>query len=211
MMYIRWLIYFLLNLPVMLICYITNPVVVLFADKNGELPLWCKLWQTWDDSVYSSDVVHNKELPDFLLYDYDAHYTVRYDYSDIELKKTNNGRWYSDCYYNDFTFAERIQRYICGVYWLTRNCAYGWAFWLFGCNIIPANVEYSVKSDGLVIGKYGKYFIYKDSRKFISIGNYNIFWNNFLGWKFKESQEQIVTRSALAIRIAFKIRKAGDY
>ena len=33
----RWFLYAPLQLLIMIICYITNPIVVLFADKDGEL------------------------------------------------------------------------------------------------------------------------------------------------------------------------------
>lgn len=33
----RWFLYAPLQLLIMIICYITNPIVVLFADENGEL------------------------------------------------------------------------------------------------------------------------------------------------------------------------------
>lgn len=33
----RWFLYAPLQLICMVICYITNPIVVLFADENGEL------------------------------------------------------------------------------------------------------------------------------------------------------------------------------
>lgn len=211
MMYFKWAFYWLINLPIMIMCYITNPVVVLFADNNGELPTWCKWWQTHDDSVFSSDVVKKKELPSFLLYDYDKHYAERYDTSDIELALVNNGRWYSDCINDHFSLWERVQRYICGVYWLTRNCGYGWAFWLFGCNIIPADVVYKHKTDKLIVGRYlNKYFIYKDSRKIFTLVGYDIYWNNFVGWKLRDSNDTVITRCPLAIRIAFKIKKVGD-
>ena len=34
-----------------LICYITNPIVVLFADEYGELPAIFKWWANWDDGL----------------------------------------------------------------------------------------------------------------------------------------------------------------
>ena len=207
MMYIKWALYYLLNLPIMIMCYVTNPIVVLFCNQNGELPKWCKLWQTHDDSVYSSDVVKKKELPDCLLYDYDKHYAERYDMSDQELEAVNNGRYYSDCIDDNFTFVEKIKRYICGVYWLTRNCGYGWAFWLFGCNIIPADAVYT-KTGDVIIGTYqGQYWTYSNSSRICTIFGRDIFWNTYLGWKFRKSNDTVITRCPLAIRVALKIKK----
>lgn len=42
----RWFLYAPLQLLIMIICYITNPIVVLFADENGELHGFLKKWQT---------------------------------------------------------------------------------------------------------------------------------------------------------------------
>lgn len=47
----------------------------------------------------------------------------------------------------NFTIKERILRYICRVLWLTRNCGYGFAYYIFGVTI-----------DGTSMKKvYGKY------------------------------------------------------
>lgn len=76
----RWFLYAPLQLICMVICYITNPIVVLFADENGELPgLFC-LWQTWDDSCDSEDCV-TKYVPDWMRYDFYKYYWTekRYD------------------------------------------------------------------------------------------------------------------------------------
>ena len=51
----RWFLYAPLQLLIMIICYITNPIVVLFADKDGELHGFLRKWQTFDDSCDSED------------------------------------------------------------------------------------------------------------------------------------------------------------
>ena len=76
----RWFLYAPLQLICMVICYITNPIMVLFADENGELPgLFC-LWQTWDDSCDSEDCV-TKYVPKLIRYDFYKYYRTekRYD------------------------------------------------------------------------------------------------------------------------------------
>lgn len=49
----RWFLYAPLQLLIMIICYITNPIVVLFSDENGELHGFLRKWQTFDDSCDS--------------------------------------------------------------------------------------------------------------------------------------------------------------
>lgn len=61
--YMRWFIYAPLQLLIMIICYITNPIVVLFADKDGELHGFLRKWQTFDDSCDSEDCV-TKYVPE---------------------------------------------------------------------------------------------------------------------------------------------------
>ena len=81
---------------------------------------------------------------------------------------------------------------------------------MFGCNIIPAEALYETKGD-VIKGTYkGKYWTYSNSSKICSIFGRSIYWNNYLGWKFRKSSDTVITRCSLAIRIAFKIKKVGD-
>ena len=57
---IPYLIYAPLNILLMLFCYITNPIVVLFADETGELHSFLRYWQTWDDSLDPAFFVKRK-------------------------------------------------------------------------------------------------------------------------------------------------------
>lgn len=52
----RWFLYAPLQLLIMIICYITNPVIVMFADKDGELHSFLRRWQTFDDSCDSAGI-----------------------------------------------------------------------------------------------------------------------------------------------------------
>lgn len=73
MMYIKYFIFSFLQLICMLICYLTNPIVVLFANKEGELPKVLRLWQTWDSSLDNRQYVLY-DCPKFLRYDFDDYY-----------------------------------------------------------------------------------------------------------------------------------------
>jgi hypothetical protein len=126
-----WLIYLPLVLLCSALCYLTNWLVVLFADKNSELHGIWHLWQTYDNSITPSDVTELHELPSFLLYNWKAHY-YEYEADTSYMDDIKRKRWYTTCINDDWTLWERLQRYICRVYWLTRNCAYGWCFYVFG-------------------------------------------------------------------------------
>ena len=136
----------------MIICYLTNPIVVLFCNEEGELPGFLNLWQTWDDSCNPEFFVLEK-VPKFLRYDYKKHYE-EYESTTPKLAKYGRTRWFARVIDGNFTLKERIQRYICRVLWLTRNCAYGFAFYWFSKE---ANKETSVTYKKYIHGE--KYFI----------------------------------------------------
>lgn len=131
---IPYLIYAQLNILLMLFCYITNPIVVLFADETGELHSFLRYWQTWDDSLDPAFFV-KKKVPKFLRYDYDRHYQ-EYWGTTRDLAKLGRDRCFVKLLDKHFTVKERIQRYFCRVLWLTRNCGYGFAFYTFGRKVV---------------------------------------------------------------------------
>ena len=49
-----WFLYAPINLLFMVICYILNPLVVLFADSGGNLPRWLSWFQTPDSILDKS-------------------------------------------------------------------------------------------------------------------------------------------------------------
>lgn len=204
-----WFLYFLLSLVFMILCYITNPFVVPFCDINGELPSLLKYWQTWDNSVFCRESVEN--APKFLQYDWARHYTEHKD-SDAYLRSVNRERWYVSCIDPDFTLWERVQRYFCGVLWLTRNCSYGFAFYMLGLNVSPnleirasEHTEYvrEIFGDGL-----SGAWKYKNTAPIFTAFGWTVHWNNLLGWKIDESA-QFDTRAMIANRIAFYAEKEG--
>ena len=67
----KYLIYAPLQLLCMLICYMTNWLVVLFADERGELHRVLRLWQTWDDTLDNPAFIQT--LPDILNYNWHEH------------------------------------------------------------------------------------------------------------------------------------------
>jgi len=209
------MIYFLLlplNLVVMLLCYITNPIVCLFADEEGELHGILKYWQTWDDSCDSMFFVKER-APKYIKYDYDSKY-IQVIGTDSELSKTGNSRCYSKLKDGaTFTFKEKVQRYLCRVLWLTRNNAYGFSFYMFGVNVkgcdleIKKNIregdnEYRFaydKTKSIFARPWVLYYNWKINDKF--------YWNIFLGWKISTSNptDTSLKKAMIANRISIRI------
>lgn len=184
-MYLKWLIYVLLSNVVNIICYLTNPIVVLFCNEEGELPGFLKYWQTWDDSC-DSEYYMKECVPNFLDYNYASKYECIVGTTE-ELKKVGRTRLFSKLRHNvTFTFEEKIKRYFCRVLWLTRNCAYGFNFWIFGAYIDSSTMIYEKKNNSITKGNNGKYFIYHSDAVITTIGRLIIKWKLFIGWKISD-------------------------
>ena len=205
-----WFLYFLLSFVFMVLCYPTNPIVVLFADENGELPGILKYWQTWDNAVYCRESC--EFAPKFLQYDWARHYTEHKD-SDEYLRSVNRERWYVTCIDHDFTLWERFQRYCCGVLWLTRNCSYGFAFYLLGADVSPVlfhrESENTLYVEEALGGHVAGAWMYKNTAPIFSLFGWTVHWNNLLGWKIDESAKR-TTRSMIANRVAFYFEREGE-
>ena len=211
---ILWLILAPISLIISLVCYITNPIVVLFCNEDGELKGFWRNWQTWDNSCNPSDVVDNAQLPSFLLYDFHKHYN-EYRGTTPELAAQGRERWFTVCIDHDWTLWERFQRYICRVYWLMRNCAYGFCFWWFG--ILPGINWRIVKDDGET--KYlhedtsnwwfSGAWCYKSTAPLFTLWGYTVRQECFLGYKVK-AEATVDTRAMIATRATIHIDKEGE-
>lgn len=211
---IFWLISAPFSIIISILCLITNPIVVLFCNEDGELPSFLALWQTWDNSCNPSDVYDNKELPVFLLYDWPRHYR-EWKGATPELFQQGRERWYTTCIDPNFSLWERVQRYICRVYWLTRNCAYGWGFWIFG--VIPGIQWWEFTSDNGqtrwvhepdALWWISGAWMYKSTAPICKIGNYVVRREIFLGWKVKP-EALVDTRGMIATRATIRIKREG--
>ena len=185
---LRYFIYLPLNLICMMLCYITNPFVVLFANEVGDLPKIFKLWQTWDGSIDDEGYL-TEDCPKWCRYDFYKHYKPY-----REPVYGNHEKRCVELINPNFTTKERILRYICRVLWLTRNCGYGFAYYIFGINI-------NAKDMKKVYGKYqqvkGEHrslenWVKKDTNILLApfkIKNDLVFFNNklefnwYMGWK----------------------------
>lgn len=182
----RYAIYATLQLLCTLLCYLTNWLVVFFASEEGELPGPLRLWQTWDDTLDNSTDI--KRLPSFLQYDWAEHY--------IQDKTGERGQIrYVEELIKPFTFTEKVKRYFCRCHWLYRNCAYGFAFYVFGRDIHP---DYYVKMEQekyLIMDNAGGW-AYKDWSP-MKFGH----WKIYLGWKIQRNLGE--HRAMIATRIWF--------
>ena len=192
----RWLLYAPLQLICMMICYITNPIVVLFADKDGELHGFLRKWQTFDDSCDSEDCV-TKYVPDWIRYDFYKYYWAEKRYN------PNYGRMMKrSINIAPLPLIDRFKRYCCRVFWLMRNCAYGFAVDWFGATINPDNV---VVIDDYKAGEFERNILVTRDLKYwkiynsMRILNTNYRWKIYLGWKFYNVKS--IHRAMLAFRI----------
>lgn len=196
-----WLAYLPLTIIVTVLCYLLNPVVVLFCDEDGELPSFLHYFQTWDDSC-DSEFFMKECVPSFLDYGYDDHYISGYG-TDKWIAEYGKTRAYSNAKeYAVWTIKQRIQRYVCRVLWLTRNCAYGFMLHLFGADMSKAN--YEVNNQHHFLAKVGniwtKPFSYKNEDKICG----KLYWKIYLGWKAYPNIEN-AKRCMLAYRLLVKV------
>jgi hypothetical protein len=189
-----WFIAFPLNVICSIICYLTNWLVVLFADERGELHGLWRLWQTWDDTL-DVDWFVKGSVPKWLRYDFDKHYVSTRETTDM-LKIYNRDKGAVISLGVPWTRKERLQRYICRVLWLTRNCGYGFAFWLFGIDHTGINLAH-------IKGSW--YDIYYDDFCWQFTGK---LWTAQImaGWKL-DTDSTKRTRSMIAGRIIFRLEE----
>lgn len=167
----------------MFLCYLLNPIVVLFADDEGELHGWLHYFQTHDDSL-DSEFYMKECVPAFLDYGYNEHY---YSVTDVDYFDGECVRTYSKLKENcSWTTKERIQRYCCRVLWLYRNCAYGFCHYFFGQNM--ENIEWKKINNkefyGVTGNKWLKPFVYKNENEICK----HLEWKVYIGWKAYPNQ-----------------------
>ena len=189
-----WLLLFPLNVLCSVLCYFTNPIAVLFADERGELHGVWRYWQTWDDSLDVQWFV-KEVVPECLRYDFDKHY--RSSREAIEYNRTKGCVEIID---GNFTNHERWQRYLCRVLWLYRNCAYGFAFYLFGRPVNGNDMTMLKSEDNFAVGY--------DKTKNIIVRPWIFYYakhhiNVFLGWKI-DYAGNVTERAMIAGRVVLR-------
>ena len=196
MKYIKWFFLAIADLLFTIICYITNPIVLLFADEVGNLPKIFLWWENWDDHLDIDWMIDENHVPKFARYDFHKHYKY-HDPAEAE-KLIGEYRGYVDLLDNNFTLKERLQRYVCRLIWLYRNCGYGFSYYMTGVDVYKSDVirVKTEEKDGYTWYLTDYAFCYKDERPSF----WGMHWDNYVGWKFKwleHEQEQCM----LAFRI----------
>ncbi len=193
MKYIKWFFLAIIDFLFNAICYLTNPFVLLFADELGNLPYIFLWWENWDDHLDIDWMVYEHHVPKWAEYDFDRHY--RY-HSPQEAEKTIGvHRGYVEMLDPCFTRKERIQRYICRLVWIYRNCGYGFSYWVTGIDVNEADIIKKVDEYSFIFYVTDDAFCYKYDRPSFK----GFHWENFLGWKFQNVHG--VERCMLAFRI----------
>ena len=195
MKYVKWLLYAVFDVLFNIVAYLTNPFVVPFASEYGNLPWLLTWWDNYDDTMDVEWFV-KEHVPGWAVYDYDRHYK----YHDATEAEHTTGRYkgYVEILNPDFTLKERLQRYVCRVLWLYRNCAYGFSYYVTGVDVYKADVVKikTPEQDGYVYYVTDYAWCYKDERPSF----FGLCWDNFVGWKMQDVHHD-VERCMLAFRI----------
>lgn len=185
---IVYLVFWFAKILCTLLCYLTNPIVVLFADEKGNLPKVFKLWQTYDNCLDVEWMISEEVVPKFARYNFNRYY--RYHLEDKRTKDIIPG--YVDILEPITSTKVKLQRYFCRVAWLYRNCAYGFAYYIFGkqidCTKIVTVKDFYRDRTHYFIFKYVKdsyLFTIKSAWDYtIPVVNIGLQVNIYLGWKF---------------------------
>lgn len=179
MMYLKWLVLAILDLLFTAQCYITNPIVVLFATETGELPTLFTWWANWDDGLDVEWMVTEHKVPKFAEYDFCRHY----HYVDEWTAEKITGRHHGFVVLLDehFTLWERFQRYVCRLCWLYRNTGYGFSYYVTGLDVDEADIIKKVDEPDYIYYTTDYAWVLKYEKKSFS----DFHWELFLGWKMQ--------------------------
>lgn len=201
MIFIKWLLFAVIDFLFTAQCYITNPIVCLFADEYGNLPNFLRWWQTWDNTLDVEWMVTENKVPRVFCYDYGKHYVYHYENHDAGVA--------GYVYIIDplFTLWERIQRYFCRLAWLYRNTGYGFSYEVTGIDVRGTDVvkhNYEKRT-----GFY--HLFYTSDNGFVLRYQKTwckLFWLRvFIGWKMQDVDILQSKRCMLAFYLnPFKLR-----
>lgn len=197
----EYILYCLRDILFNIVAYITNPIVVLFADEYGNLPRVLRYWQTYDNCLDVDWMVTKGIVPKLFQYDFNKHYRYHLE------EKDNEGNvipGYVEILDSHFTIKERIQRYFCRLAWVNRNAAYGFSYEVSG-------VEYTGDDMSIFRDSNHERVVYIPGTNIFSL-KFEIPWYCFgkkfdfdiyLGWKLNPSlQRDKKARAMLAMRIS---------
>ena len=190
---ITYIIFCIIDILFNIVCYLTNPIVVLFADECGELPRSLRWWQTWDNPLDISWMVTEHHVPHFAEYDFCKHYIYYPENHSL------NVAGYVDLIDPHFTLWERVQRYVCRLAWVYRNTGYGFSYEVTGVDVCGADIDkvHNEKHD-----EY-RFQYYKADNAFMlryeNPWNKKYKWRIFLGWKIQDVEPTETKRCMLAL------------
>lgn len=124
----KWCFQAILEVIATIIAYLTNWLVVFFADECGQLPKCLKWWQTYDNPLDVEWMITEGKVPKFARYDFKRHYEYHYEDKGDNYMKPG----YVILRDPNFTLWERFQRYVCRLYWIYRNSNYGFSYYVNG-------------------------------------------------------------------------------
>lgn len=186
MKYLVWAFYAILDILFNIVCYFTNPIVVLFADEYGNLPKCLRYWQTYDNTLDVEWMVTENVVPKIFQYDFNKHY--KYHYEDKSVYPCIAGK--VDLLDPNFTLKERIQRYFCRLLWLYRNTGYGFSYEVSGKEYNPQDI---VVIEEYNYGKDNEKHVYDLNNSYLWRFYYTKCWfwkfyiRIYLGWKLCKS------------------------
>lgn len=193
MKYLKWLLLAVLDLAFTVVCYVTNPIVVLFATSCGELPELMKWWANWDDGLDVEWMVTEHKVPKWAEYDFNRHYKYYDEWQAEKIIGKHHG--FVVPLDTHFTLWERFQRYVCRLAWLYRNTGYGFSYYVTGVDVNEADIVKKVDEQDYIYYVTDNAFCLKYDRH--SFSNYH--WEIFLGWKCQNIHG--TERCMLAFRI----------
>ena len=127
----KWIFQAALEVLATIIAYLTNWFVVFFADECGQLPKCLKWWQTYDNPLDVEWMVTEGVVPKFARYDFKRHYEYHYEDKGDDYMIPG----YVVFLDPNFTLWERVQRYVCRLWWIYRNSNYGFSYYVNGRTI----------------------------------------------------------------------------
>lgn len=193
MKYLKWFVLAILDLLFTAQCYITNPIVVLFATECGELPTLFSWWANWDDGLDVEWMVTEHKVPKWAEYDFNRHYKYYDEWQAEEIIGKHHG--FVVPLDMHFSLWERFQRYVCRLAWLYRNTGYGFSYYVTGVDVNEADIIKKVDEPGYIYYTTDYAFCLKYDRH--SFSDYH--WEIFLGWKCQNVHG--TERCMLAFRI----------
>lgn len=187
MIFVKWLLFAVVDFLFTVQCYITNPLVCLFADEYGNLPKALRWWQTWDNTLDVEWIVTEEKAPKIFCYDYNKHYVYH-----MENHATNTAG-YVDIIGPDFTLYERIQRYFCRLVWMYRNTGYGFSYEVTGVNVksVTKYADYSKNGNRNKLYMADNSFMFRYEQDYSDTRKIRV----WLGWKI----DDIPARCMLAL------------